>query len=348
MVGENFDLGSPPTGYEMGEVALSIENLTRARRRAAPTIRSVDRLSLDVRAGEIVCIYGLMGAGRTEMMEMRRRPAAGPPAAGSCCTARTSSRLSIAERIAAGLVLVPEDRQRDGLVQTMTVGQNLSLASIAAFTRGLFTSQHARAGADRPLDPRRHHQDLRRRRDDRLALRRQPAEGRHRQDAGDQPDGRPARRAVAAASTSAPRPRCSGCSPKARKRGLAVRLLDLRGRRVPERRPPHHRDAPRARSPPSSGPDVTKEKIMAASGEVDLQQQLAETVRARPVRGRHRHPPGRPAADGARRRRGEVPRRRDRPQAQPMLIGVGYGRTLEAGGRGAARDAGAARRASCR
>ena len=39
MVGENFDLGSPPTGYDMGEVALSIEDL-RCRRQAAPNIRS--------------------------------------------------------------------------------------------------------------------------------------------------------------------------------------------------------------------------------------------------------------------------------------------------------------------
>jgi erythritol transport system ATP-binding protein len=39
------------------------------------------------------------------------------------------------------LSLVPEDRQRDGLVQTMTVGRNLSLASIRAFTRGLFLSR---------------------------------------------------------------------------------------------------------------------------------------------------------------------------------------------------------------
>ena len=45
-----------------------------------------------------------------------------------------------AERIQRGLVLIPEDRQRDGLVQTMSVGENLSLASIKAFTRGLFTS----------------------------------------------------------------------------------------------------------------------------------------------------------------------------------------------------------------
>jgi erythritol transport system ATP-binding protein len=36
---------------------------------------------------------------------------------------------------------VPEDRQRDGLVQTMTVGSNLSLASIGAFTQGLLLSR---------------------------------------------------------------------------------------------------------------------------------------------------------------------------------------------------------------
>ena len=51
------------------------------------------------------------------------------------------SSLSIARRIGEGLALVPEDRQRDGLVQTMTVGENLSLASITQFTRGLFTSR---------------------------------------------------------------------------------------------------------------------------------------------------------------------------------------------------------------
>jgi len=68
MVGENFDLGSPPTGHAMGEVALSIENLSVPAPGGAD-YSVVDRLSLEVRVGEIVCIYGLMGAGRTEMME---------------------------------------------------------------------------------------------------------------------------------------------------------------------------------------------------------------------------------------------------------------------------------------
>jgi erythritol transport system ATP-binding protein len=48
--------------------------------------------------------------------------------------------LSIAGRIARGLVLVPEDRQRDGLVPTMSVGTNLSLASIGTFVRGMLLS----------------------------------------------------------------------------------------------------------------------------------------------------------------------------------------------------------------
>ncbi|MDX8464650.1 sugar-binding domain-containing protein [Mesorhizobium sp. VK23B] len=138
MVGENFDLGSPPTGYEKGAVALRIENLSVPSPSGGYSV--VDRLSLDVRAGEIVCIYGLMGAGRTETMECvagRLRASGGRV----LLHGSDVSRLSIAERIAAGLVLVPEDRQRDGLVQTMTVGQNLSLASIGAFTKGLFTSR---------------------------------------------------------------------------------------------------------------------------------------------------------------------------------------------------------------
>lgn len=136
MVGENFDLGTPPTGYEMGEVALSIENLTVP----GPAGLFVDHLSLQVKAGEIVCIYGLMGAGRTELLETvagRLRASSGKV----ILRGQDISGQTIAERIAKGLVLVPEDRQRDGLVQTMSVGNNLSLASIAAFTRGLFTSR---------------------------------------------------------------------------------------------------------------------------------------------------------------------------------------------------------------
>ncbi|TIU40488.1 MAG: sugar ABC transporter ATP-binding protein, partial [Mesorhizobium sp.] len=139
MVGENFDLGSPPTGHAFGEVALSIEDVSVVDT-SGSGYSVVDHLSLDVRAGEIVCIYGLMGAGRTELLEAvaGRVPMAGGRA---LLEGEDVSGLSIAQRISRGLVLVPEDRQRDGLVQTMTVGRNLSLASIEAFAKGLFLSR---------------------------------------------------------------------------------------------------------------------------------------------------------------------------------------------------------------
>lgn len=136
MVGDNFDLGSPPSGYDFGDVALSIEDVVVTEASGADV---VDHMSLQVRAGEIVCIYGLMGAGRTELLEA----VAGR---GELVNGRVllegqdMAGLTIAERISCGLSLVPEDRQRDGLVQTMSVGQNLSLASIGAFVRGIFTS----------------------------------------------------------------------------------------------------------------------------------------------------------------------------------------------------------------
>ena len=132
----------PPTDHKFGAPALALENLTVPANTGIGN--AVNGLDLSVKAGEIVCIYGLMGAGRTEMME--------------CVAGRTQategrillhgedvSGLTIAERIEAGLVLVPEDRQRDGLVQTMSVGRNLSLASINNFTRGFLTNLRAEA-----------------------------------------------------------------------------------------------------------------------------------------------------------------------------------------------------------
>ena len=139
MVGENYDLGSPPGGYDFGDVVLSIDDVSVADA-ARPDRSVVDRLSLRVRAGEIVCIYGLMGAGRTELLESvagRLQLSGGKV----LLEGEDISDLTIAERIAKGLVLVPEDRQRDGLVQTMSVGTNLSLASIGAFVRGMLLSR---------------------------------------------------------------------------------------------------------------------------------------------------------------------------------------------------------------
>lgn len=140
MVGENFDLGSPPTGYEFGDVALSVKSLTVLDPENAE--RAIVRdLDLDVRAGEIVCIYGLMGAGRTELLEAI---AGKEVVAGGDILVEGRSILddSIAQRLAAGVGLVPEDRQRDGLIQTFDVGTNLTLASLdQSMVRGMISQR---------------------------------------------------------------------------------------------------------------------------------------------------------------------------------------------------------------
>ncbi len=142
MVGAGFDLGAPPEG-ELGDVALSVRDLSVADPRN-PERSVVDHLSLDVRAGEIVCLYGLMGAGRTELLEAvaGRVPVLG----GSVSVGGVDvTSYSVGRRIRQGLGLVPEDRQRDGLVQTMTVGRNLSLATVTSFVRRVFLSSRLEA-----------------------------------------------------------------------------------------------------------------------------------------------------------------------------------------------------------
>jgi erythritol transport system ATP-binding protein len=113
-----------------------------------PSRLSVDELSLTVRAGEIVGLYGLMGAGRTELLETiagRVQPVSGR----LLLDGRPVERASIAKRIQLGLALVPEDRQRDGLVQTMSVGQNLTLRACCGSSAGCGSTSPASAAPSR-------------------------------------------------------------------------------------------------------------------------------------------------------------------------------------------------------
>ena len=136
MVGRNADDLDPDLLDTFGDPVLEIDDVSVADP-ANPSRLSVDHLDLTVRAGEIVCLYGLMGAGRTELLEA---------VAGRLVVRTGDVRLKgaslrgsdVRARIGRGLALVPEDRQRDGLVQTMSVGENMSLASLLDFVKGGF------------------------------------------------------------------------------------------------------------------------------------------------------------------------------------------------------------------
>ncbi len=138
MVGREADYDFRQESRDFGDVALSIQNVTVAEPDTGRVV--VNDVSLDVRAGEIVCVYGLMGAGRTELMEAlsgRDEVAGGKVLLGS----ENLSGRTISQRIEMGLGLVPEDRQRDGLIQMMSVGRNMSLPSLLATVKNQFINR---------------------------------------------------------------------------------------------------------------------------------------------------------------------------------------------------------------
>jgi len=106
---------------------------------------AVDHVSLSVKSGEILGIYGLMGAGRSEFFECvlgRHMHSTGKIFIdGEEIHARDVTR-----RIRKGLALIPEDRQREGLVQVLSIAGNLSLASLNRFARFFF---HINATAEK-------------------------------------------------------------------------------------------------------------------------------------------------------------------------------------------------------
>jgi erythritol transport system ATP-binding protein len=138
MVGREADYDFRDEPRDFGDVALSIQGVTVAEPDTGRVV--VNNVSLDVRQGEIVCLYGLMGAGRTELMEAL---AGRDPISGGRVLLgdQDIADLDIQERIANGMGLVPEDRQRDGLVQMMSVGKNISLPSLLSTVKNLFIAR---------------------------------------------------------------------------------------------------------------------------------------------------------------------------------------------------------------
>jgi len=109
-------------------------------------------VSLEVRAGEIVGIAGLVGAGRTELLQtiFGVTPALG----GELELDGQSFRPSCpADAITAGIALAPEDRKQHGLVLPMTVRENASLPSLERDQAKGFLNQEAELKiADRAVE----------------------------------------------------------------------------------------------------------------------------------------------------------------------------------------------------
>jgi ribose transport system ATP-binding protein len=122
MVGRNIDRLFPHVDAPRPRDVLRVDGLRS-------TAGAFSDISFTVREGEIFGIAGIVGAGRTELV--RSIAGADPLAGGSITLDGTTLTLSgPADAIAAGIVLVPEDRKGQGVLLEHTVGDNLALGNM--------------------------------------------------------------------------------------------------------------------------------------------------------------------------------------------------------------------------
>jgi ABC-type sugar transport system ATPase subunit len=130
-------------------VLLRADNLTLRNESGRPVLKGV---SFCLEAGEVLGVYGLMGAGRTELLEtlMALRPGVN---GGVWLNGARIDDLSASQRIASGIAMAPEDRQTAGLIATMSVGANMTIASLDAHRTGMLLSGKKEfAASDRMIE----------------------------------------------------------------------------------------------------------------------------------------------------------------------------------------------------
>ena len=142
MVGRPVDQVFPKRDVPIGDVVLKVDQLSNATEYAD--------VSFELRRGEILGLYGLIGAGRTEAMQGLFGIT--PVTRGTVTL--EGKRLAIgspADAIAAGISYVPEDRQDQGAIVSLGIRENVTLANLARHVRGLFLSRSSERNETRSL-----------------------------------------------------------------------------------------------------------------------------------------------------------------------------------------------------
>lgn len=129
MVGRSVDQIFPPRAAVIGETVLEVSGLSH------PT--EFDKVSFSVKKGEILGFYGLVGAGRSEVMQAvfgMTHPSDGT----ITLEGRTIAPRSPADAVEAGIVYVPEERGKQGVITGEPIFKNVSLPSLTKTSRNGF------------------------------------------------------------------------------------------------------------------------------------------------------------------------------------------------------------------
>ena len=135
MVGRDLKVDYVPPSKTGGEAVVSIRGL---RTSTYPG----HEISLDVHAGEILGLAGLVGAGRTELARVLF--GIDRAVGGSVLLNGKEARFATsADAVAAGIFLVPEDRKGAGLLLDLPIAQNITLPDLGTYARNGLVSRDA-------------------------------------------------------------------------------------------------------------------------------------------------------------------------------------------------------------
>jgi rhamnose transport system ATP-binding protein len=133
MVGREITQVFPKAAAEIGAPLLEVRGLGN-------DTEFMD-ITFSLHRGEVLGFYGLVGAGRTELMEALFGLT--PPTHGEATLEGRPIARSPRESIDRGLVLVPEDRQHHGTFAALSIRENVALPSLRRLGRGPFLDEQA-------------------------------------------------------------------------------------------------------------------------------------------------------------------------------------------------------------
>jgi len=129
----------PARGATGAPVRLRLTDFTYRLSRATPEWQEPEAINLTVREGEIVGLVGLLGAGRTELLQSIYGAAPSGRHSGLLeVDGRPAGSRSIRSAMVHGVGFVPDDRRGSGLVATRNVTENLVLADLKRLSSGGF------------------------------------------------------------------------------------------------------------------------------------------------------------------------------------------------------------------
>ncbi len=134
MVGREMKQLFPREEHEIGEVVLQVKNVS-AWDKANSAIPKVRNASFELRKGEILGVSGLVGAGRTELMECLYGSYLGKNEGEYFFEGQKLNIRNSKDALDIGIAMVPEDRKRNGIVPIMSVGQNMSLSALDSLSK---------------------------------------------------------------------------------------------------------------------------------------------------------------------------------------------------------------------